>query len=303
MYKIKNWDERYENNRSRRVKDLQWVPTPNHHDGDGFIHVMSVPDAAEAFAGWMLILQVASRCHPRGTLVRANGTPHNAASLAAKTRGQVTWFKKALKLLSGPDVGWLEFDEIPEENDKAHLDVTSTSPKCHPSDSEVTKKERKKEGKERKNKPLRGWEEIYQAYPRKVGKEDAKKAIASALKGYDHAYLLDATVAFAAAVNGADKKFIPYPATWFRGGRYDDDRAEWGRIGRERKTGMDLRVSKDALRVRRDELRQKETVIRNGEMSYGPYRNTNGDLKPEFAKELKDVEINLKKIMGEQMNL
>ena len=35
LYRIKNWDERYENNRSRRVKDLQWVPTPNHHDGDG----------------------------------------------------------------------------------------------------------------------------------------------------------------------------------------------------------------------------------------------------------------------------
>tara|TARA_R110002020_G_scaffold13719_9_gene49175 strand:+ start:167 stop:883 length:717 start_codon:yes stop_codon:yes gene_type:complete len=147
LYRIRDWDERYENNRSRRVKSLQWVPTPNHHDGDGFIHIMSLEDAAEVFAGWMLILQVASRCHPRGTLVRGNGTPHSAASLAAKTRGRVKWFEKALKVLSGPDAPWLEIDEIPRENSKTHPDVTSTSPRRHPDVTLVTKKEGKKERK------------------------------------------------------------------------------------------------------------------------------------------------------------
>lgn len=147
LYRIRDWDERYENNRSRRVQNLQWVPTPNHHDGDGYIYVMSLPDAAEIFAGWMLILQVASRCHPRGTLVRANGTPHTAESLAAKTRGRVKWFEKALATLSSPNAMWLDCAEIPAPNGHSHPSVTSVSPECHPSDTEVTKKERKKERK------------------------------------------------------------------------------------------------------------------------------------------------------------
>ena len=226
LYKIKDWEERYENNRSRKVKDLQWVPTPNRHDGDGFIFIMSLPDAAEVYAGWMLMLQVASRCHPRGTLVRANGTPHTAASLAAKTRGRAEWFEKALSALMDEEVSWLETSEIPGKNGKAHHDVTTVAGGCHPSDSEVTKKERKKEGKERK-KPLRGWEEIYDAYPRKVGKSEAEKAIKKALAKKDHPELLEATQAFAQAVNGADKKFVPYPSTWFNRGSYDDDRNEW----------------------------------------------------------------------------
>ena len=152
LYRIREWDERYENNRSRRVQNLQWVPTPNHHDGDGYIYIMGLPDAAEIFAGWMLILQVASRCHPRGTLVRASGAPHSAESLAAKTRGQVEWFKKALEVLSGADAHWLELCDIPEENSKAHPGVTPASPRCHSGDAKVTKKEGKKEGKKERRK-------------------------------------------------------------------------------------------------------------------------------------------------------
>jgi hypothetical protein len=74
--------------------------------------------------------------------------------LAAKTRGRVKWFEKALKVLSEPDAPWLEIDEIPRENSKAHLDVTPTSPRRHPDVTLVTKKERKKERKkEGKKKP------------------------------------------------------------------------------------------------------------------------------------------------------
>ncbi len=306
LYKIKNWEELYENNRSRKVKDLQWVPTPNRHDGDGFIYIMSLPDASEVYAGWMLILQVASRCHPRGTLVRGNGTPHTAASLAAKTRGRVEWFEKALAALLDDEVGWLKSDKNPQENGKAHLDVTLTSPRCHPSDVKVTKKERKKEGKERKERiqqPLRGWEEIYQAYPRKIGKKDAQKAILKALKAKRHSELLEATKAFSEAVKGADKKFIPHPSTWFNRGSYDDERSEWSEAGRSQPTGMDLRVSKEALRTRRDELRRKEAVIRGGNMTYGPHRDKEGNLLPKAKTELECVESQLKKILGVQLKI
>ena len=107
IYTIRDWDERYENNRSRTVRDLQWVPTPNRHDGEGFLFVMAQDNAAEVYTAWMLMLQVASRCQPRGSLVRSNGTPHTPTSLAMKSRGKREWFEVALELLSGDDIGWI----------------------------------------------------------------------------------------------------------------------------------------------------------------------------------------------------
>jgi len=76
-------------------------------------------------------------------------------------------------------------------------------------------------------------EEIYQAYPRKVAKPDALKAISRALKrGIKAPDLLAKTQAYAGTVANwpeADKTFIPHPASWFNRERYNDDPATWGR--------------------------------------------------------------------------
>ena len=72
-------------------------------------------------------------------------------------------------------------------------------------------------------------EEIYQSYPRKIAKANALKAIAKVLaSGREADWLLERVEAYAAAVAAQDPKFIPHPATWFNGGRFDDDPAEWG---------------------------------------------------------------------------
>lgn len=74
-------------------------------------------------------------------------------------------------------------------------------------------------------------EDIYAAYPRKVGKQAAIKAIQKWGKlGLPN--LLAKTKAFAACVAQwpeADKKFCPHPATWFNRGSFDDDPKEWVR--------------------------------------------------------------------------
>lgn len=81
-------------------------------------------------------------------------------------------------------------------------------------------------------------EDIYAAYPRKVGKQAAVKAINKALKalagefGQPEVELLLLTKQYAAATAtwpAADKQFIPHPATWFNHGRYEDDQREWVR--------------------------------------------------------------------------
>ena len=69
-------------------------------------------------------------------------------------------------------------------------------------------------------------ESIFQTYPRRVAKKAGLKAIEIALKEVPHAELLALTERFARSVNGTDKKYIPHPATWFKGERWTDLDAE-----------------------------------------------------------------------------
>src|SRR5690606_13726732 len=90
-------------------------------------------------------------------------------------------------------------------------------------------------------------EEIYKAYPRKVGKQAALTAIRAAVnRGATPEYLLEATTEYARSREGKEQSFTPHPATWYQQGRYDDDRADWWRdegAGRgriEKKSGTEL---------------------------------------------------------------
>ena len=113
-YRIKKWDILYENNRTRTLKNMQWVPIPNQFDGDGYTQLMDEPDGMALYGSWVLLLAVASKCHPRGTLVRSNGKPHTVDSLARLTRGNSECFSRAIQLFI--KIGWIE--EISEETAK-----------------------------------------------------------------------------------------------------------------------------------------------------------------------------------------
>lgn len=77
---------------------------------------------------------------------------------------------------------------------------------------------------------------IYAAYPRKVGRAAAIKAIRRSLgilakrgTADPPGWLLGRVVAYAGSghVATTDAQYIPHPATWFGQGRYDDDDAAW----------------------------------------------------------------------------
>lgn len=95
---------------------------------------------------------------------------------------------------------------------------------------------RKDQGK-RSSLPLDAASSIYALYPRKVAKDAALKAIDKALKAIaarngvadPAAWLLERVKMFASSPAGQAGRFTPHPATWFNGGRYDDDLAEWQR--------------------------------------------------------------------------
>lgn len=78
--------------------------------------------------------------------------------------------------------------------------------------------------------PLVTAEDIYQAYPRKIAKKAAIKAITLALKTENAAAILEKTKAYKLATDkwtAEESQFIPHPATWFNRGSYADDPKEW----------------------------------------------------------------------------
>lgn len=72
---------------------------------------------------------------------------------------------------------------------------------------------------------------IYEAYPRHKEPKQAIKAIQKAMKeGRPASFLLAATKAYANAVSlwpSDEKQYVPYPATWFNAGSYDEDPVQW----------------------------------------------------------------------------
>lgn len=95
-------------------------------------------------------------------------------------------------------------------------------------DAKEKEKEKDKDKQKDTNSAARKLaESIYEAYPRKVGRPVAVRAIEKALTTTDHETLLKATVAYAEARRGQDQQFTPMPATWFNQQRYNDDQATW----------------------------------------------------------------------------
>lgn len=84
-------------------------------------------------------------------------------------------------------------------------------------------------------------EQIYDAYPRKVGRAAAVLAIKRKIsKTVTTGRLLERTKAFARAVAQwpeSERHFCPHPATWFNQGRFDDDPKEWLRGTTQRPSG------------------------------------------------------------------
>lgn len=109
-YRIKEWQRHFENNRSRELKSLDWVPVKNKMDGDGYTELLDHPNGAAHFGAWMAIVQVASKCDERGTLMREGARPHDSASLSRLTRIPRAVFDEVLPRLVS--IGWLELLNI-----------------------------------------------------------------------------------------------------------------------------------------------------------------------------------------------
>ena len=108
-------------------------------------------------------------------------------------------------------------------------------------------------------------QQLYAAYPRKVGKQAALKAIRAALARITREdaanWMLGRVQKFAASPAGQAGEYTPHPSTWFNQGRYDDDDSEWSKHGQGADAGR-LGVERSPARVRAEPGKYDEIMRR-----------------------------------------
>lgn len=67
------------------------------------------------------------------------------------------------------------------------------------------------------------FDQFWEWYPRKVGKEAARKAWDKARTKTDQQHIIDGIERYRLDPNLPGKEFIPHPATWLNDGRWDDE--------------------------------------------------------------------------------
>ncbi len=155
LYRIKDWAKNFETAQSRRYKSLSWVAIPNKHDGMRFRRLMAREDGPSVFGAWMLIVQVASKCSPRGILA-SDGKPLEPIDLHFKTGVAESVFKLAFEVLSTPEIGWIEKVETENEhstdNQRQSESENTPSPNIHAHDTVPNQTKQNPTGQTEQNK-------------------------------------------------------------------------------------------------------------------------------------------------------
>ena len=103
MLEIKNYSKIYENNRTRDLKTVKWIPLPCKLDGDGYCSIMDLEDGPAVFGAWIACLEVVART--KGIFIRSNGEPHSADSLSRITRIDSLIISRMIMVCK--EIGWL----------------------------------------------------------------------------------------------------------------------------------------------------------------------------------------------------
>jgi hypothetical protein len=124
LFIVRDWNDLYENNRSRELRNLLWVPVPTKQDGDGYTDMVAMQDGAGLYGCWIGIVIVAAKCVPRGTLIRETGHPHTAQSIARVSHLPEALMARTLSVAVG--IRWL--DSVPYEYPAGGCGISAVIP-------------------------------------------------------------------------------------------------------------------------------------------------------------------------------
>lgn len=106
-YRIKLWNQTFEDRRARELERLKFVALPVAEDGEGFRMLMSTPEGVQAYGAFIAVVRIAARMKSRGVLRDERG-PLTARRLAVLAGMPHEVMEKALSILASDEIGWLE---------------------------------------------------------------------------------------------------------------------------------------------------------------------------------------------------
>lgn len=113
VWAIKQWDEVFEDFRSREVSRLVYVRWPLDRKSEACALLMQTREGIFTFGIFARLVEVAARGTPRGVLRDEKG-PLTPARLQARTGISAKLLERGISILSGPECGWLiPWDEPP----------------------------------------------------------------------------------------------------------------------------------------------------------------------------------------------
>lgn len=112
-YRVKEWDDHFENAKSRTYEKKSWTAMPNKHHGLGLKRMLAEPDGLALFGLWCLIVQACSRHGlPRDGWLTADGRPRSApwrhSDMALMWGRPIADIERGLAFLVDPEQGWME---------------------------------------------------------------------------------------------------------------------------------------------------------------------------------------------------
>lgn len=250
LYRIRDWERHFENNRTRELKRMLWVPVPTKQDGDGYTELLDHPQGAAHYGAWVALIAVAAKSTPRGSLVRDCAEklrracdapailPHNEYSLARVTRIAASVFKAAIPRLV--EIGWLEAITIEAttsyENPAGGCGAPAAAPQVararDTTEQDITEQGMEWNGKTQHNMAradcTAAFERFWSAFPagRKKSKGLARAAWDKAIKKIDAETIIAAAIEYKASDEGRGA-FVKMPSTWLNQDCWTDERAAW----------------------------------------------------------------------------
>lgn len=113
VWKVRDWDNLYENHKSRTYDECSFVCVPNKQHGTGFTRVLASSDGLANYGVFCLILGALSR-QPRtrdGWMTdngQSDGYAWTPSDMALRWRTDTSRILAAMAVLTGPSVGWID---------------------------------------------------------------------------------------------------------------------------------------------------------------------------------------------------
>lgn len=133
LIEISDWAKNYEKADGRKSAYSIWVAVPILFGTPEYTKLMIRKDGPSIYGVFVLLLHVAARGEPRGTLTDSKGRPLTIGELELHLRVPRKPIERAIEVLSSPEFGWVRVsrcrrDDIPMTSGQ-HPDYSTTQDK------------------------------------------------------------------------------------------------------------------------------------------------------------------------------